>query len=118
EVAGRVVEIHPKLEVGEVIPKGEVLFAIDQRDYTARLKDAAATTEQLEMTVERLERQAEIDTNRLETLKRSRDLARSEFERVRRLYDEDDVGTQSAVDAAERAWNLAEDQYDQLAQTV
>ena len=118
EIAGRVTEIHPKLEVGEVIPEGEVLFAIDPRDYTARLKDAAATTEQLEMTVERLELQAEIDEARLETLERSRDLARSEFERVRRLYEQDDVGTQSAVDAAERAWNLAEDQYDQLSQAV
>lgn len=118
EISGRVTEIHPKLEVGEVIPEGEILFEIDPRDYTARLEDAAATTEQLQMTIKRLELQAQIDEARLKTLERSRDLARSEFDRVRLLYEEDDVGTQSAVDAAERAWNLAEDQYDQLSQTV
>ncbi|MBE9529720.1 MAG: hypothetical protein IMF00_00485, partial [Proteobacteria bacterium] len=33
EVPGKIVKIHPRLEVGEIIPKGEVLFKIDPKDY-------------------------------------------------------------------------------------
>jgi multidrug efflux pump subunit AcrA (membrane-fusion protein) len=33
EVAGKIVAIHPRLEIGEVISKGDVLFKIDPKDY-------------------------------------------------------------------------------------
>jgi len=118
EVSGRVVTVHPRLEVGEVIPEGEVLFAVDKRDYEARLAEARAAVTQLSNTVERLEKQYAIDKDRLKTLHRSRDLAKAEFDRVRRLFSEDQVGTQSGVDQAERAYNAAVDQADQLEQAV
>jgi len=114
EVSGRVIEIYPKLEVGNVVPAGETLFVIDPRTYKARLDEARALVEQYRHSVERLKTQLANDQQRLETLKRSRDLAQAEFDRVRRLFEEDQVGTQSAVDAAERAYNTAEDLVDQL----
>ncbi len=33
EVAGTIVAVNPRLQTGEVIGKGELLFAIDDRDY-------------------------------------------------------------------------------------
>ncbi len=114
EVSGRVIEIHPKLEVGNVVPAGETLFVIDPRTYKARLDEAQALVEQYRHAVERLKTQLANDQQRLETLKRSRDLAQAEFDRVRRLFEEDQVGTRSGVDAAERAYNAAEDLVDQL----
>ena len=108
------VEVHRRLEVGEVILQGETLFVIDPRIYSARLEDAKAVVEQFENSIERVRTQWANDRDRLKTLKRSRDLAKAEYERVKRLFEQDQVGTQSAVDNAERAYNTAVDQVDQL----
>ncbi len=118
EVSGRVVEVHPRLEAGETIPQGEVLFRIDPRDYEARFEDAKARVTALDTSIEQLKTQRRIETGRLETLRRSERLARAEFERLKRLLEEDQVGTQSGVDAAERAWNAAADQADLLQQSL
>lgn len=118
EVSGTIVAIHPRLEVGEVIPKGEILFQIDARDYNARVQEASATVSMLGHTVERLKQQYVIDEARLKTLQRTRELARAEYERIKRLYETDQVGTQSSVDRAEMAFNAAYDSADQLSQVV
>jgi multidrug efflux pump subunit AcrA (membrane-fusion protein) len=118
EVTGRIVEIHPNLEVGMLIPKGETLFVIDPRTYEARVREAGAAVAQAEASLSRLEKQFATDQDRLATLERTRDLARSEYERRRRLMEDDDVGTQSGVDTAEQAWNAAQDAYDLLNQAV
>lgn len=118
EVPGAVVEIHPKLEAGEVVPAGELLFRIDQRDYLAARDQAAAQVTQFEKAVERLTRQLSIDRERLQTLDRNERLMEGEFGRVRALYEQDDVGTRSAVDQAEMAFNQASDAHDQLGQQV
>lgn len=118
EVSGRVVEVHPRLKAGESIPEGEILFRIDPRDYEARLEDAKARVTALETIIEQLKTQQRIETGRLETLKRSERLARAEFDRLKQLLEEDQVGTQSGVDAAERAWNAAADQADLLQQSL
>lgn len=118
EVSGRIVAVHPRLERGEVIPSGELLFRIDDRDYRASMEEAHATVQQLENTVIRLGKELSIYRQRLKTLERSRDLARDEHERLKRLFEEDRVGTRSGMDNAERAANSAEDQASQMAQAV
>lgn len=118
EVSGRIVEIHPHLEVGLLIPEGETMFRIDPRTYEARVQEAQAAVAQAEASLTRLEKQFATDQERLSTLKRTRDLAESEFERRRKLMEEDQVGTQSGVDSAEQAWNVSQDAYDLLDQAI
>ncbi|MCX8065076.1 MAG: biotin/lipoyl-binding protein [Candidatus Hydrogenedentes bacterium] len=118
EVSGRVTRIHPKLEVGEVIPTGEVMFQIEPRDYEIRLNSARSALEQANATLRRLKEQAESDKQRLKTLERTRDLALSEFQRVKELYEKDKVGTKSNVESVERIYNQALDAYNQLEQVV
>ncbi|MCP3951054.1 MAG: hypothetical protein GY697_02365 [Desulfobacterales bacterium] len=118
EVTGKVTEIHKRLEAGEIIPAGEVLFKIDRRDYAANAANARATVSQLESTVLRLQKQSELDGKRLKTLERNRDLAIAEFKRLETLFEKDTVGTRSGVDAAERAANAATDQADLMSQAV
>ena len=65
-----------------------------------------------------LRKQYGIDQARLETLARSRELAKGEYERVKRLFTKDKVGTQSGVDRSEMAFNQANDGFDQLKQLV
>ena len=118
EVMGQIVDIHPRLEVGEIIPEGELLFRIDPRDYVAAAEQAEAQVSQMTDTATRLKRQYAIDQERLETLRRSRELAQQEFDRIRQLYEKDEVGTLSGVDKSEMAFNQSDDAYDQLSQAV
>jgi RND family efflux transporter MFP subunit len=118
EVSGKVTEVHPRLDVGEVVAAGSLLFAIDERDYRAAYTEATASVRQLTLAIERLKTQQKIDEDRLKTLQRSRELARAEFERLQRLFEQDSVGTRSGVEQAERAFNAADDQAAQMAQAV
>ena len=118
EVSGRVVYTHPALKTGQVIPAGEVMFRIDPADYAAGLQEARAGVAQWENSVARLKKQFAIDAQRFKTLERSAQLARTEFERIKQLFEVDRVGTRSGVDQAERAYNGAADQADLIAQAV
>ncbi len=118
EVSGRVVYTHPTLKTGQRIPVGDVMFRIDPADYEAGLQEARAGVTQWQTLVARLKKQFAIDTQRLKTLERSAQLARTEFERVNQLFEVDRVGTRSGVDQAERAYNGALDQADQISQAV
>ena len=112
EVSGRVIHTHPALKTGQIIPLGDVMFRIDPADYEAGLQEAKAGVTQWQNSVARLKKQLAIDTQRLKTLERSAQLAKTEFERVKQLFEVDRVGTRSGMDQAERAYNSALDQAD------
>jgi RND family efflux transporter MFP subunit len=118
EVPGTIVSIHPRLEMGEIISEGDLLFRIDQRDYLAAVAQARAQVAQISKTIERLNGEYAIERSRLKTLDRSKSLMKNEFERVRDLFEKDDVGTRSAVDHAEMNLNQAVDARDQLGRVV
>jgi len=118
EISGRIVYVHPRLETGGIIPRGETLFKIDSRIYAATIQEAKASLEQLKNTVLRLEKQYEIDQNRQTTIERNRELAGLEFKRLQQLYEVNNVGTRSGVDKAEQAYNAAIDQADQMARAL
>lgn len=118
EVSGRIVSVHPRLEVGEILSEGEVLFVVDPRNYEAAVQEARAHVSQLETSIARLEKQLVLDRDRLKTVERSRELARAEYERQLKLFQEHKVAARSRVDSAESAYNAAADQVDQMAQMV
>lgn len=118
KVAGDVVLVHERLKVGEVIPAGEVLFKIDPQDYEAVLRQARARVGQVESTLTLLRRQIVLDTQRLETIARSRDIAREEYERDKQLYEREDIGSRTQVNLTEIKYNEAQAIYEQLSQAV
>jgi multidrug efflux pump subunit AcrA (membrane-fusion protein) len=118
EVSGTLVEVHPRLDAGEIISKGETLFKVDTRNYDAAKKGARATVVQWENAIRRLEKQSAIDQQRLKTLERNQELAELEFKRLRSLYQRDKVVTRSGVEKAEQAFNVAVDQVAQMKQTL
>ncbi len=97
EVPGKITNIHPRLEEGEIISKGELLFQIDPRDYQIVF---------------------ETSSERLKYLVRKREMARKEFERVKRLFEKNKVGTLSGVDATENAYLSTADITTQIEQIV
>jgi len=97
EVAGRITSVHPDLQVGAVIKKGEILCTINDQDF--RLEFATAQT-------------------RLQSLSRDLALARKEFARVSSLYKKNKVGTLSTVEKAERSVNGIVNQRVQVEQAI
>jgi RND family efflux transporter MFP subunit len=118
EISGKITFVHPRLEVGELIPGGETLFEIDPRDYEIALKGAAATVAQWRNTILRLQTQYKIDNQRAQTLKRNRDLAKAHYDRLYRLFKTENIGTLAGVEQAEQALNAAADQLAQMARVL
>lgn len=118
QVAGQVTAVHPRLEVGEIISRGERLFEIDPRDYASAVAQSRAEVAQFTNAVMRLKTQAAIDEERLKTIERNRTLAKAEFDRIDDLFTRHKVGTHSGMDRAEQAYNATADQADQMAQAV
>ncbi|GMV99934.1 MAG: hemolysin D [Candidatus Hydrogenedentota bacterium] len=107
EVSGNIVEVHPNLDVGRVIPKGETMFLIDPRTYEANVSQAEAQVQTLTSTIERLKVQFDNDKGRLEVMQRTAELAKAEFDRRRDLLNKDNVGSLSGVEAQEQILNTA-----------
>jgi len=105
EVSGRIVEEHPRLQVGEIIPEGEILFRIDPRDYEVALSQASAELDRLKAESARLRTSQQSDSRRLEIARRSLELMESDFLRVKGLFEQDQVGTKAGVEQAERLFN-------------
>ncbi len=97
EVAGSVVEIHPRLKTGAVIQKGELLFAIDDRDYATEY---------------------ESNKTRLAILERDKEISAKELNRVRTLFEKNKVGTRAGVEKAEQAANNTADRLAQVKQAM
>ena len=97
EVSGKIVEIHPRLETGEVISRHDILFRVDPREYQIAVKTGQ---------------------DRLQVLKQSLALEKKEFHRVRRLFQENKVGTASGVDMAEKMMLSSNDMLLQATQAL
>ena len=93
EVSGKVKAIHSRLEVGEIVEKGEVLIALDDRDQ--RLEYATAEA-------------------RLKILQRDHELAVKEYERLKSLYESSKTGSLSSVEKAEKGVNAIADRISQV----
>ncbi len=118
QVSGNVARIHERLFVGEVIAAGETLIEIDPRDYEARLAQAQAQVTQARSSLARLRTQYASDRERLVTLERNSVLARNEFERLKGLFEKEEVGALSNVERAELTYNQARDALDLMTQNV
>jgi RND family efflux transporter MFP subunit len=118
EIPGKIVGIHPRLEPGEVIAKGDILFRIDPRNYEAARKQACAKVEQCGNAIPQLQIQHTADLKRLKTLERNRELAQLQLDRMQKLFEEHGVAAQSQVESAEQALNSITDLVIQLAQAV
>ena len=118
EVAGRIIQVHPDLEVGEIVAGGELLFEIDPVTYKAAYAEAKATVEKWQNSIRILEKKYALDKKRLKTLSRTRQLTLAEYQRLKKLFEKDQVGARSRVDDAEQAYNAAMDQEDRMAQAL
>ena len=102
QVQGRTVTVSPEISVGEIVAEGELLIAIDPRDYETALAKALTARDGAEASL------AELDTRReniLATIELERRIAaflQTELERQSSLLARGNVA-QSVVDQATRS---------------
>ena len=109
QVAGKITRIHPALEEGGRVARGELLFEIDPTDYRAAVATAQSQVALKSAAVTRLEVSRTRDQDRLPVARQTSRLARNEFSRLKTLFEKESVGTLSAVETAESAYNAALD---------
>jgi multidrug efflux system membrane fusion protein len=118
EVAGRIIYTHPGFEKGGTILEGEVIFKIDPSDYAAELKGLGAGLDQKKSLLAVIEAQFKADKLRIKTIRRTMDLSRAEYERVRVLLEENSIGNRSELEQSEQSLNNAIDSFDQMRRSL
>jgi multidrug efflux pump subunit AcrA (membrane-fusion protein) len=118
EVMGRVTDVHPRLEPGEIIEPDALLFRIDSTKHLAARDEARAQRLMREATIQRLKTQQRLDRDRMQSLDRNETLAKDAFMRLHSLLEKDEVGTRTAVEGAEQTYNMARDQAALLRRAV
>jgi len=103
EVAGRVLEKPEGIEAGAAVEAGTRLVRLDDRDAARRLERLAAGRREIEAEQASLEVEAAELEDRLELERRERELAATEWRRLRELRGRG-AGNAREVDAAERAY--------------
>ncbi|MCP5371376.1 MAG: efflux RND transporter periplasmic adaptor subunit [Hyphomicrobiales bacterium] len=101
EVGGKVVEIHPDLKKGAILPRGTVLLAIDQTDYRLAVARLEATVRDTQAKLAELDVREQNTRAALQIEDRSLALSRKDLERKQTLARQKNV-SQAAVDQEER----------------
>ena len=100
EVAGRVVEEHPRLRAGAFVAEGEVLIRIDDADAKLAITRLQAEIRAGRAALTRLDQQEANDRALLEVQQRALAVAERELERIG-LLDRSGSATASELDAQE-----------------
>ncbi|MEZ6189454.1 MAG: efflux RND transporter periplasmic adaptor subunit [Planctomycetota bacterium] len=108
QVAGEVVELHPDLDDGNVLPAGTVVARIDARDVEHELAQVRAQIAAQEADLESLKIERETTARRIEAAKQLVQIAEQELARLDDMQGSG-VGTLQTVDAARRAVVQSED---------
>jgi RND family efflux transporter MFP subunit len=95
EVSGRIVELHPRLRDGEILPAGTLLLRIDPVDYELNLAQAEAALAELEVQQANAKATLEIEQRNLK-------IAEREYDRISKLAAKG-TASQSNRDDAERS---------------
>lgn len=118
EISSRVIRTPRVWQEGDLVRKDEVLVELDDRDYRTAQVEARAQVAQAEAVLAQLKAQQAADRERATYVERSRDLARAEFERSRRLFEKEKIGSETTVENAESAYNQSENQRILLQQAL
>ncbi len=114
EVGGKIVQVHPDLEVGNIIPQGELLFQIDPTNYEIALAQAEANLRSAEATVRQLEIQHQQDVAQLDVSKRMLAISQNDFERFTKLFQDNNAESARSLETAEMNFIREEEKLIQI----
>jgi len=119
-VAGKIIEVNPKLQVGSRIEKGEMLFQIDKFDYETALGGAKSTLVETKARISENQANIAIEEARIKSLKQQLALAESDLERISALQKRGSATPRSVEErqliVSQRAQSLEQSQLSLVAQ--
>ena len=118
EVSGTIRRVNPNLVQGGRVKKGEILFEMDARDYALAVKKAGINLKLQENGVGQLKVEYKNDRLRLPAVKRTTALARADHRRLKKLFEQERVGTLAGVEGAEQSYNTLLDTERALAKVI
>ncbi|MCG8563881.1 MAG: efflux RND transporter periplasmic adaptor subunit [Desulfobacterales bacterium] len=118
QVSGEITQIHPALDAGGQVEKDALLFEVDPTDYALALEKARIQVALEESQVSQLQISMARDKERLPVIQQNTKLARREYLRLKALYEKSQVGTLTAVESAENAYNTLMDAEKTLEKTI
>jgi RND family efflux transporter MFP subunit len=118
EVSGLLLTQPHTFRRGDLVEKDQILAQIDPRDAESALSDARAGLAQARSALSMLNAQEETDRERRAFAHRAKELAEAEFRRNQRLFDEQEIGSVSLVEASEQAFTQAATQLALLDQAL
>ena len=84
-VAGKIVEVNPRLQVGSRVEKGEMLLQIDEFNYETALASAKSTVTETKARIAENEAMILIEEARIKSLQQQLALAESDWKRISEL---------------------------------
>ena len=84
-VAGKIVKVNPRLQVGSRVEKGEMLLQIDKFNYETALGSAKSTVIETKARISENEAMILIEEARIKSLQRQLALAQSDLKRISEL---------------------------------
>lgn len=82
QVQGEVIEVSPKLDIGNVINQGELMLAVDSFDYDGALLDARAALADANLSLAEAQENLKLTLSKLVTAKTSLAIAQKDLERA------------------------------------
>ncbi len=109
QVNGKLLRVHADLATGKIIRKGDLLFEIDAAVYETRVRQVEAEVRGLQGDLGRHDQELANIEQRIGTARKMLDIEERDLETSRRLYEEENVGTERAVDLAMQKYLRQED---------
>lgn len=114
QVSGKLTRVHQHLAPGKIIPKGELLFEIDQTVYQARLLQAEAKVRGLEAALSRDDKEMENLKERILNAEQMLEIDYRDYATSKRLFEVEEVGTEHDVDMVHQKYLRQKDATAQL----
>jgi len=117
EVSGKVVEIHPELDKGTFVSKGELLVRIDPQTYGLAESRSVASIMNIEAQLKELEQQRINTENLLKIERQKLQLSEQELKRKRQLFKDGFISA-SELDQEEKNLLIQQSGVDNLLNTL
>ena len=98
QVAGKIVDIAPALEIGTEVKKGQLIAAIDDFNYRGALTEANASLAEAEFSLAEASERLALERANLQFVQSQYDLAVRDFERAKSLFDAGSITEKSLDD--------------------
>lgn len=115
--AGEVVEVHPNLDVGGHVRRGEVLVRVDDFPYRGALTEAEANLEEAAARIAEAEARIRLERAAVERAEEQLELAVRDLERAEQLAQSGNI-TDQAIDARRLLVSQRRQAVDQIRHTI